>query len=153
MSKDPGNRRKPKTSRERADKLRANRHLLGIYRREVYAHDDDWPEIKALAAKRMRKHTKKRETMMTDQATPAKVQLADGLGPTRDAVLRELDDATNQTWRGKRARWAALVRAQESEIARLRNELNEVLNWARIEKAPLREQEIASIARVLGLGA
>jgi hypothetical protein len=61
MSQDVGKRRKPKTSRERADKLRATRHLLGIYRREVYAHDDDWPEIKALAAKRMRRHTAKVE--------------------------------------------------------------------------------------------
>jgi hypothetical protein len=59
MTKDPGKRCKPKTGRERADKLRATRHLLGIYRREVYAHDDDWPEIKALASKRMRKHTAK----------------------------------------------------------------------------------------------
>lgn len=37
-----------------------------------------------------------------------------------EQVLRELDDTTNQTWRGKRARWAALVRAQDAEIQRLR---------------------------------
>ena len=84
------------------------------------------------------------------------LRLSEGLGgaaQTVERVLRELDDTTNQTWRGKRARWAALVRAQEAEIALLRNELEEVLGWARKEKAPLREQEIASIARVLGLGA
>jgi hypothetical protein len=37
-----------------------------------------------------------------------------------ERVLRELDDRTNQTWRGKRARWAELVRAQDAEIQRLR---------------------------------
>ena len=57
---------------------------------------------------------------MTDQATPAKVRLTDWLGPRRDAVLRELDDATNQTWRGKRSRWAELVRAQDAAIQMLR---------------------------------
>lgn len=36
-----------------------------------------------------------------------------------ERVLRELDDTTNQTWRGKRARWAALVRKQAAEIAEL----------------------------------
>jgi len=42
--------------------------------------------------------------------------LSEGLGPTRDAVLRELDDTINQTWAGKRKRWAALVRAQDAEL-------------------------------------
>ena len=37
-----------------------------------------------------------------------------------ERVLRELDDTTNQTWRGKRARWADFVRAQDAEIQRLR---------------------------------
>ena len=37
----------------------------------------------------------------------------------------------------------------EAENARLRNELQEVLGWARTERAPLREQEIASIERAL----
>lgn len=37
-----------------------------------------------------------------------------------DRVLCELDDTTNQTWRGKRSRWAELVRAQDAEIQRLR---------------------------------
>lgn len=37
----------------------------------------------------------------------------------------------------------------EAENLRLRSELKEVLEWARVERAPLREQEIASIERAL----
>lgn len=37
-------------------------------------------------------------------------------------MLRELDDTTNQTWRGKRARWAALVREQAARLERARLE-------------------------------
>ena len=58
--------------------------------------------------------------MSTESERPLGLGLSEGLGPTRDAALRELDDATNQNWRGKRARWAALVRAQDAEIERLR---------------------------------
>ena len=43
----------------------------------------------------------------------------------RDDVLRQLDDCTNQTWAGKRARWARLVRAQADEIDRLRAALEQ----------------------------
>lgn len=39
-----------------------------------------------------------------------------GLADERDAVLRELDDRTNQTWAGKRKRWAELVRRQDAEL-------------------------------------
>lgn len=38
------------------------------------------------------------------------------------SMLRELDDTTNQTWRGKRARWAALVREQAARLERARLE-------------------------------
>ena len=38
----------------------------------------------------------------------------------------------------------------EAENLRLRSELKEVLEWARVERAPLREQEIASTVRALG---
>lgn len=48
-----------------------------------------------------------------------------GLATERDAVLMQLDDRTNQTWARKRKRWAALVRAQDAEIERLRTELAE----------------------------
>ena len=41
----------------------------------------------------------------------------------RDEVLRELDDRTNQTWVGKRKRWAALVRAQDAELCVLTDAL------------------------------
>ena len=57
---------------------------------------------------------------MSESGLPANVGSMEGLGVTREAVLRELDDATNQTWIGKRSRWAALVRAQDAEIQRLR---------------------------------
>ena len=63
--------------------------------------------------------------MNTTDATPAADRGSEcndllGLAPERDAVLAQLDDTTNQTWVGKRARWARLVRAQDAEIARLR---------------------------------
>ena len=54
--------------------------------------------------------------------------------PTTAAALRALA--------AERDRLAA-------ENARLREELREVLSWAVIEKAPLREQEIASIRAAL----
>ena len=65
------------------------------------------------------------------------VASADTLGPLalalaleleRDAVLAQLDDRTNQTWACKRARWAALVRAQDAEIQRLRAALTLAAN-------------------------
>jgi len=40
-----------KTTSERVDKLRKVRDALGLKRREMYAHDDDWPQIVALATK------------------------------------------------------------------------------------------------------
>ena len=45
------------------------------------------------------------------------------LAVERDLVLRELTNTTNQTWAGKRKRWASLVRAQDAEIARLTHAL------------------------------
>ena len=47
---------KPPTQRVQA--LRADRETLGQKRREVYAHDDDWPAIKALAEKLQRRRAK-----------------------------------------------------------------------------------------------
>jgi len=67
---------------------------------------------------------------MNQEPTPAKVRLTDGLGPRRDAVLRELDDTTNQTWRGKRARWADLIRAQAAQIERLKRDMADLLPYA-----------------------
>jgi hypothetical protein len=49
----------PKTTTERVAKLRAARDALGLKRRELYAHDDDWPAIKALAEKLQRRRAKK----------------------------------------------------------------------------------------------
>ena len=40
-----------KTTAERVAALRADRDALGLKRLELYAHPDDWPEIKALAEK------------------------------------------------------------------------------------------------------
>jgi hypothetical protein len=68
-----------------------------------------------------------------ETALPTNVGSNDQLGPNAEGVarvLRELDDTTNQTWRGKRARWAALVREQAAEIAELdalRDRLAELL--------------------------
>ena len=45
----------PKTTTERVEKLRQEREALGLRRRELYAHDDDWPRLQELAAKLQRK--------------------------------------------------------------------------------------------------
>jgi hypothetical protein len=45
----------PKTTSERVEKLRQEREALGLRRRELYAHDDDWPKLQELAAKLQRK--------------------------------------------------------------------------------------------------
>ena len=34
-----------KTTAERVEKLRQEREALGLRRRELYAHDDDWPKL------------------------------------------------------------------------------------------------------------
>ena len=47
-----------KTINERVRKLRKERTALGIERRETYAHDEDWPAIKALAEKLQRRRAK-----------------------------------------------------------------------------------------------
>ena len=44
-----------KTTTQRVIALRAEREALGLKRREVYAHDDDWPAIKKLADRLQRK--------------------------------------------------------------------------------------------------
>lgn len=51
----------------------------------------------------------------------------------RDAVLRELQDRTNQTWLVKRKRWALLVLRQSDEISRLRH--NEAVMMDSLYKA------------------
>ena len=38
-----------KTTSERVDKLRKDRAALGLKRKEVYVHDDDWHELLKLA--------------------------------------------------------------------------------------------------------
>lgn len=50
-----------KTASERVEKLRQERLELGLKRREVYAHDEDWPKIQELAAKLQRKREAKRK--------------------------------------------------------------------------------------------
>lgn len=49
-----------KTTAERVSALRKLREALGLKRREVYAHDDDWPKIAALATSLQAKRNKKR---------------------------------------------------------------------------------------------
>lgn len=44
-----------KTTSERVEKLRQEREALGLRRRELYAHDDDWPKLQESAAKMQRK--------------------------------------------------------------------------------------------------
>ena len=40
-----------KTASERVGAMRKVRQDLGLKRRELYVHDDDWPQIAALAIK------------------------------------------------------------------------------------------------------
>ena len=47
-----------KTTSERVQAMRAARDALGLKRLELYAHPDDWPAIKAYAAKLARKRAK-----------------------------------------------------------------------------------------------
>ena len=49
------NIKRPLTTSERVEKLRQEREALGLRRRELYAHDDDWPKLQELAAKLQRK--------------------------------------------------------------------------------------------------
>lgn len=47
-----------KTTSERVQAMRAARDALGLKRRELYAHPDDWPVINALAEKLQRRRAK-----------------------------------------------------------------------------------------------
>jgi hypothetical protein len=47
-----------KTTAERVDELRERREALGLKRRELYAHDDDWAQIVKLAMRLQMKRTK-----------------------------------------------------------------------------------------------
>jgi hypothetical protein len=47
-----------KTSKERVAALRERAAALGLKRREIYAHDDDWPAIKTLAEKLQKRRGK-----------------------------------------------------------------------------------------------
>jgi hypothetical protein len=47
-----------KTTSERVDKMRKERAALGLKRKEVYVHDDDWPQVLALAEKLQRRRAK-----------------------------------------------------------------------------------------------
>ena len=44
----------PKTTSERVEKLRQEREALGLRRRELYAHDDDWPKLQELRSEERR---------------------------------------------------------------------------------------------------
>ena len=48
----------PKSVSERLYAFRAAREAQGLKRREVYAHDDDWPKVKALAEELKRSRLK-----------------------------------------------------------------------------------------------
>jgi hypothetical protein len=48
-----------KTTSERVAAMRAARDALGLKRLELYAHPEDWLQIKALAEKLQRKRAKK----------------------------------------------------------------------------------------------
>ena len=47
-----------KTTSERVDKLRKDRAALGLKRKEVCVHDDDWPELLKLAKRLERRRAK-----------------------------------------------------------------------------------------------
>ena len=43
-----------KTTSERVEKMRQEREAIGLRRRELYAHDDDWPKVREVASKLLR---------------------------------------------------------------------------------------------------
>lgn len=47
-----------KTTAKRVDELRERREALGLKRRELYAHDDDWAQIVKLAMRLQIKRAK-----------------------------------------------------------------------------------------------
>lgn len=47
-----------KTTAKRVDELRERRDALGLKRREMYAHDDDWAQIVKLAMKLQMRRSK-----------------------------------------------------------------------------------------------
>jgi hypothetical protein len=47
-----------KTTAKRVDELRERREALGLKRRELYAHDDDWAQIVKLAMRLQMKRAK-----------------------------------------------------------------------------------------------
>lgn len=48
------------TATERVQKMRDAAAALGLNRRELYAHPEDWPAIKALANRLARRRAKQR---------------------------------------------------------------------------------------------
>ena len=48
-----------KTATERVKKMRREREALGLYRRELFAHDDDWHKLRQIAAKMVATRRKK----------------------------------------------------------------------------------------------
>ena len=49
-----------KTSSKRVEALRDDRRAKGLKRRELYVHDDDWPQVAALAMKLQMRRNKQR---------------------------------------------------------------------------------------------
>jgi hypothetical protein len=49
----------PHPSLPRVTKLRDNRRAAGIKRRDLYAHDDDWPAIRDAAKKKADRRMRK----------------------------------------------------------------------------------------------
>ena len=47
-----------KTTSERVDALRADRKAKGLKRRDLYVHDEDWPELLKLAKRLERRRAK-----------------------------------------------------------------------------------------------
>lgn len=47
-----------KTTSERVDKLRKERADLGLKRKDVYVHPDDWPEVLRFVAKLAKRRAK-----------------------------------------------------------------------------------------------
>lgn len=68
----------------------------------------------------------------------------DALAVDRDAYKRNMQAAAELA-----ARYGAERDTARAEAQRLQAELREILQWATVEKAPLREQEIASIRAAL----
>jgi len=85
--------------------MRAARDAMGLKRLELYAHPDDWPQIKALAADQSAGRQESGRCQMTkaqEKAKPGRKPLPDGKAKTERVQLR-IRPGDKAAWMAKAA--------------------------------------------------